>query len=193
MIRQLLLNAAGRSLKTAVGAGTVAVALCFVPLVQAAEENPTQACKDAFDAWPDAEQALRDATWCVEQLEQAKQDAMANRFKDEVGDFVGQQVQQNRAMGMVTIDRSYRAGNRTIRVQQITTTSEANPFAAIASMAQMAGSGRKYRIAGQTGVDMSQGNKAVLNVANQEGGSTNFESNDVPIDVLVSFAKEFFE
>ena len=73
----------------------------FLTLSQSAHAvaDQVQACQDAVDNFDDSvEQALDDARWCVEQLEQMIQDQQADEFKDEVADYERGEVEKQKMM-----------------------------------------------------------------------------------------------
>ncbi len=153
-----------------------------------------EGCQMAIDAFEsDPEQALEDARWCVEQLEQLQQDKEALKFRDEIAGFTAGPLNQEKMMGMSTISRTYSKDGVEISAQKIGVSDSSNPLSALGAFAQMgAAGGRKVRIAGHTGSVMTQGNKVTLILSLKEGGSFTFESSTANAEQVTKFAKAFF-
>ena len=165
----------------------------LVQVAYATVPEPVQACQDAVDNFEaDPEQALDDAKWCVEQLEQLAQDKKAEQFKDEIAGYKAGQVEQNRVMGMASIITDYRKDGKTIKVTRMQATDQANPLSALAGLAQFGG-GRKVRIAGNTGTLMEQNGQVTLNLTLKEGGTLMFESYDATANEVRNFATAFLK
>lgn len=158
-------------------------------------EDPTQGCANAIDAFEakDIDLALEEARWCVEGLEQQKQAQAASHFKDEVLGYSGQDINENKGMGVMVIDRTYQQGDNKIRV---TLTqgggAAATGLGAVANLGSMFGGGKRSRILGHTVNDMSDGNRTNMMVSPREGqGFLGFESRDVGPDDMKAFIKDF--
>lgn len=177
--------------------GLVSMALLFSASAWA-DDNPIEGCENAIEAWEDEDTtlALEEARWCVEGLEQVKQAAVAGQFKEEVMGMTGGAVGNNRAMGMVVIDRTYSGDGGSIDVT-LTRSGGANDgmagLGALASMGMM-GAGRKVRINGHTGTFLDNGENVQLMVTPREGGGLlNFDSRSLSQDEVEAFAEEFLE
>jgi len=158
---------------------------------QAHADDPLAGCRNAIELFEKDRQAAEDeAQWCVDSLKQLRQDAVADGFKDKVGEFVGGEVEQQNALGMASVSRKYVSNGQTITVQQMEM--GGNPLGALGALAQFGG-GRKVRISGNSGTLMSEGKKSTLMMNLSSGAMLNFESYDVGGDEVVSFARTFLE
>ena len=173
----------------------VLVALGWSLGVQA--EDPTEGCTNAIEAFEadDIDLALEEARWCVEGLEQQKQAQAAGHFKDEVMGYTGEQISENKGMGVMVIERTYQQGDNKIRV---TLTqgggAAAAGLGAVANLGNMFGTGKRTRILGHTVNDMSDGNRTNMMVSPRQGqgqGFLGFESRDVNPEDMKSFIKAF--
>lgn len=160
-------------------------------------ETPVDGCKSAIEAFEDddLELALEEARWCVELLEQQKQAAVANNFKDSVAGFSGGETDTQKAMGMMITSRSYSKGDSSVTVSLTQSSSESamGGFGALASMGMM-GAGQKVRIKGNTGTYIKDGRDSKLMISPRNGGGLlNFESRDMDQAGLTAFAEAFIE
>ncbi len=142
----------------------------------------------------DTEGALEEARWGVELLEQERQDAVSDLFPDEIGDFKGNELSKNKAMGMMVTERSYAKGSDTVRVSLTEGSAGGGPMAGLGALAQMAGAfggGRKVRIQRRSGTAMDDGGNRQIFIGLESGGSLMFETNDLSLDDLIAFAEQF--
>ncbi|MEM7363614.1 MAG: hypothetical protein AAF525_06285 [Pseudomonadota bacterium] len=158
-------------------------------------EDPTEGCSNAIEAFQaeDVDLALEEARWCVEGLEQQKQAQIASHFKDEVMGYTGQQLNENKGMGVMVIERTYQLGDNKI---QVTLTQGGGPAAAglgaVANLGNMFGAGKRSRILGHTVNDMSDGNRTNMMVSPRQGqGFLGFESREVNPEDMKNFIKAF--
>ncbi|MEM7100527.1 MAG: hypothetical protein AAF541_19840 [Pseudomonadota bacterium] len=178
------------SIQTFAAGVIIIVALTASPPTYAVAEQ-VQACQDAVENFDDSvEQALDDARWCVEQLEQMIQDQQADEFKEEVADYTRGEVEKQKMMGMSTIIATYTKSGNDIQVTRMGVGDGANPLSALAGFAQLGG-GRKMRIGGNTGTLLDQGGEARLTLTMQDGSTLMFESRDVKGNEITDFAREF--
>ncbi len=109
--------------------------------------------------------------------------------------YTGGKLNEQRAMGMMMIERSYDNDDNTIKVT-LTQGGAGGSIGALGALANigMMGGGKKSRIHGHTATDMSDDRAAKLMVSPRNGGGfINFESRDVEIDEVKAFAKDFLE
>lgn len=170
----------------------VLVTLLFIASsAYASVPAPVAACQDAIDNFEDnPEQALDDARWCVEQLEQLQQDKQAEQFRDEVAGYTRGSVDQQKMMGMTSIIATYTGDGKAIKVTRMGAADGANPLSALANLAQYGG-GRKIRIDGNTGSLMDQNGKVTLTLTLKEGGTMMFESSNAAASDVQAFATAF--
>ena len=155
-------------------------------------EDATEACNDAarLIAENDIDGALEEARWCVESLQQMKQQQTLAVMPDEVEGFVGGDVDENTIMGMTMIERTYTRDD-TIKVSM----SSGAASGALAGLAQMAlgmGGGKKMRIQKRTVVDMSEaeGNASFV-VQLKSGGMLTIGSDELSSEAVLPFIKAF--
>ncbi len=180
------------------GRNVVAGILAFCCLLisattRAEEDSPKTACAAAVELFneDDIEGALEEARWCVTLLEQQMQGTRAKFFADKIAGFEGTQLEQNNAMGVEVISRSYSMDDKYLTVT-LTTGGSGNLAGAFAAFAQFGGQGgKKLRIQRRTAMDMSQGNTVDIMVTLKNGGMLKFESDDFEFDTVKDFAKEF--
>lgn len=160
-----------------------------------AEDTPADTCTSAADLFKDGdiEGALEEARWCVTQLEQLKQGETSAFFKDEINGFKGGKLDQQQAMGISMIERSYSKDGKIIKVSLSGGASGAasNAFAALASFGIQSSNGKKVRIQRRTAMISDDGGNVQAVVTLKSGGMLTFESNDLNSDDVTAFAKAF--
>lgn len=169
-------------------------ATLFSPMTMA-EDSPEKICKSAAELYSDGdlEGALEEAKWCVTLMEQEKQAATNQYFKDEINGFVGGKLEQQNAMGFMMTNRPYEKDDLLIDVSLNTGSAGGalQAFSAIAQFGMQAGAGKKMRIQRRTAMASNDGGNATVTVTLKSGGMLQFESRDVDLDTLVAFAKAF--
>lgn len=160
-----------------------------------AEDTPADTCASAASLFKDGdiEGALEEAQWCVTQLEQLKQGRISSFFKDEINGFKGGKLNQQKAMGISMIERSYSKDGKIIKVSLSGGASGAasNAFAALASFGMQSSNGKKIRIQRRTAMINDDGGNVQAVVTLKSGGMLTFESNDLNSDDVTAFAKAF--
>lgn len=160
-----------------------------------AEDTPADTCASAASLFKDGdiEGALEEAQWCVTQLEQLKQGRISSFFKDEINGFKGGKLNQQKAMGISMIERSYSKDGKIIKVSLSGGTSGAasNAFAALASFGMQSSNGKKVRIQRRTAMINDDGGNVQAVVTLKSDGMLTFESNDLNSDDVTAFAKAF--
>ncbi|MGQ7847745.1 hypothetical protein ACUNV4_24845 [Granulosicoccus sp. 3-233] len=163
-------------------------------MAQSAEEAAT-ACNEAarLIAEDDLVGALDEAKWCVESLQQLRQQATLTVFPDAVEGFAGGEIDNQSAMGMTIIERQYTKEGEDVTVS-LTTGMAGGGLAALAQlgMGMGAGSGKKIRVQKRTVLDMSEaGGDAQFMVQLKSGGMLNISSSDLNAEQLLPFVKAF--
>lgn len=162
--------------------------------VAAQDDNPGAACREAAKLFEenDITAALEEARWCVESLEQLKQQGTANLFPDSINGFTGGQVETQSAMGMNITERSYSKGSNTIEVNYTGGGAAAGGLAALANMGlTMGGGGKKLRIQRHVVLDTSSQGSAEFTVTMKSGGMLNVNSSNTDYDTVLEFLKVF--
>ena len=137
--------------------------------------------------------ALDEANWCVESLQQLKQQRTLTVFPDSVDGFTGGELDNQSAMGMSMIERSYTRDADQVNVQ-LTTGVAGGGLAALAQlgMGMGTGSGKKMRIQKRTVIDMSEeGGQSQYMVQLKSGGMLMISSDDLDAASLLPFVKAF--
>ncbi len=136
--------------------------------------------------------ALDEAKWCVESLQQLRQQATLTVFPDSVDNYVGSEVNNQSAMGMTIIERTYSKDSSTISVS-LTTGVAGGGLAALAQLGMgMSGTGKKIRVQKRTVLDMSDANgESQYMVQLKSGGMLTVSSSDLSAEQLLPFVREF--
>lgn len=162
-------------------------------MAQTAEDAAT-ACTEAarLIGEDDLTGALDEAKWCVESLQQLRQQATLTVFPDSVDGYTGGEVDNQSAMGMTIIERTYAKDNSTISVS-LTTGVAGGGLAALAQLGMgMGGTGKKIRVQKRTVLDMSDANgESQYMVQLKSGGMLTLSSSDLSADELLPFVREF--
>jgi hypothetical protein len=164
-------------------------------LAQTAEEAAT-ACTEAARLISEEEDlvgALDEAQWCVESLQQLKQQRTLTVFPESVDGYSGGELNNQSAMGMTIIERTYSLDDKRVEVA-LTTGIAGGGLAALAQlgMGMGAGSGQKMRIQKRTVIDMSDENgESKYMVQLKSGGMLTISSGDLDADGLLPFVKAF--
>ena len=161
-----------------------------------AANNPEQVFEEVIKLYKsgDTEAALEEARWGVELLEQERQDKVSDLFPDEIGDFKGNDLSKNKAMGMMVTERTYANGGNRVSISLTEGSAGGGAMAGLGALAQMAGAfggGRKVRIQRRSGTAMDDGGNRQVIIGLESGGSLTFQSNDLSLDELIKFAEQF--
>ncbi len=175
--------------------GTVAIMLSGTQAMAQSAEEAATACQEAarLIAEDDLVGALDEAKWCVESLQQLRQQATLTVFPDAVAGFEGGEIDNQSAMGMTIIERRYSSDGNDIAVS-LTTGVAGGGLAALAQlgMGMGAGSGKKIRVQKRTVLDMSEGGgEAQFMVQLKSGGMLTISSSDLSSEELLPFVKAF--
>jgi hypothetical protein len=158
-----------------------------------AQDTPSESCQAAAElaADGDIDGAIEEARWCLEGLEQIKQEQSSAVFPDEINGFTGDTLESNSAMGVQVISRDYRKGENTISVT-LTGGSGGGMggFAALAQMGMMGG-GKKIRVQRRTVLDNSEGSDVSFMASLNSGAMLMFESSDTDNATVLEFIKAF--
>lgn len=158
------------------------------------DDTPAAACREAAKLFEenDIKAALEEARWCVESLEQLKQQSTANLFPDSLNGFNGGQVDTQNAMGMSITERTYSKGSNTIDVNYTGGGAAAGGLAALANLGMtMGGGGKKLRIQRHVVLDTSAQGNAKFIVTMKSGGMLNVSSSNTDYDTVLVFLKAF--
>ncbi len=193
LIEGLFMHSTNNSNVKALVLGVV-INLSIAP-VTFAEDTPADTCTNAASLFKenDIEGALEEARWCVTQLEQLKQGKISSFFKDEIESYKGGKLDQQQAMGISIIERSYSKDGKIVKVSLSGGASGAanNAFAALASFGMQSSNGEKVRIQRRTAMISDDGGNVQAVVTLKSGGMLTFESNDLNVDDVTAFAKAF--
>ncbi len=161
-------------------------------LAQTAEDAAT-ACTEAarLIGEDDLTGALDEAKWCVESLQQLRQQATLTVFPDSIDGYAGGEVDNQSAMGMTIIERTYSKDSSTISVS-LTTGVAGGGLAALAQLGMgMSGTGKKIRVQKRTVLDMSDTSESQYMVQLKSGGMLTMSSSDLNAEQLLPFVREF--
>ncbi len=162
-------------------------------MAQTAEDAAT-ACTEAarLIGEDDLTGALDEAKWCVESLQQLRQQVTLTVFPDSVNGYMGGEVDNQSAMGMTIIERTYSKDDSTISVS-LTTGVAGGGLAALAQLGMgMGGTGKKIRVQKRTVLDMSDANgESQYMVQLKSGGMLTMSSSDLNAEKLLPFVREF--
>jgi hypothetical protein len=137
--------------------------------------------------------ALDEAKWCVESLQQIKQQRTLTVFPEVVEGYTGGELDNQSAMGMSIIERAYTLGGDRVNVT-LTAGVAGGGLAALAQlgMGMGVGSGKKMRIQKRTVMDMSEeGGESQYMVQLKSGGMLMITSDDLDSKQLLPFVKAF--
>ncbi len=162
-------------------------------MAQTAEDAAT-ACTEAarLIGEDDLTGALDEAKWCVESLQQLRQQATLTVFPDSVDGYTGGELNNQSAMGMTIIERTYSKDGSEISVS-LTTGVAGGGLAALAQLGMgMGGTGKKIRVQKRTVLDMSDANgESQYMVQLKSGGMLTMSSSDLSAEQLLPFVREF--
>jgi len=175
--------------------GTAAIVMSGSPVMAQSADEAATACTEAarLIGEDDLVGALDEAKWCVESLEQLRQQVTLTVFPDTVEGFEGGEIDNQSAMGMTIIERRYSREGDDVAVS-LTTGIAGGGLAALAQlgMGMSAGSGKKLRVQKRTVLDMSEaGGEAQYMVQLKSGGMLNISSSDLDAATLLPFVKAF--
>jgi hypothetical protein len=162
--------------------------------VIANNEDPAALCTSAAKLFQegDIDGALDEARWCVNELEQLKQNQTAAFFKDNIAGYSASELSQQSAMGMTVTERTYTKGNEEITVSLTGGASSGamGAFSALAQLGGMAGN-NKIRIQKRTALVNQDGGETSIMVTLKSGGMLNFSSYNSSKEKVIAFAKAF--
>lgn len=181
-------------LKAAVLLAVASTILSTSPVM--AQDDPADACIEAarlIREDNDLVGALDEARWCVEGLEQLKQQQTLAVLPDEVDGFKGGETSSEKVLGMSMIERKYARDSSVIEVSLTGAGGAGGGLAAIAQMGMKLGAqaGKKLRIQRRTVVDMSEGSNPTFMVQLRSGSVLNISSNNTDYETTLSFIKAF--
>ena len=158
------------------------------------QEEAANACTEAaiLIAEDDIVGALDEAKWCVESLQQIKQQQMLTVFPDTVEDYIGGELNNQSAMGLTILEREYSSADGKINVS-LTTGSAGGGLAALAQlgMGLNGGGGKKLRIQKRTVLDLGDSSQGQYMVQLKSGATLAITSNELNSEQLLPFVKVF--
>lgn len=157
-------------------------------------EDAAAACTEAASliADDDIAGALDEAKWCVESLQQLKQQAMLTIFPDTVLGYTGGDIDNQSAMGMSILEREYLGADGTVSVS-LTTGVAGGGLAALAQlgMGLTSGGGKKLRIQKRTVMDLGDSTAGQYMVQLKSGATLAISSDELNAEQLLPFVKAF--
>lgn len=161
-----------------------------------AADDPEKIFKEVIQLYQegDLEGALEEAKWGIERMEQMRQDKVSEVFPDKIGDFEGQALNKNKAMGIMVTERRYTGNGKTVNVSLTEGSSGGGALSGLGALMQMGGAmsgGRKVRIDRRSGTAMSEGSSNSVVVALESGGNLTFASSDLTLEEVIAFAEDF--
>lgn len=163
-------------------------------------EDAAAACKEAarLIEEDDLIGALGEAQWCVDSLQQLKQQQTLTLFPETLEGFNGGELADQSAMGMTMIERVYEKNDQSVSVS-LTSGIAGSGLAALAQLGLglsmgtgAAGIGKKLRVQKRTVVNMSKpesGSEYMVQL--KSGGMLMITSDDLNEEDLLSFVKAF--
>lgn len=153
------------------------------------------ACEDAarFLKDKDIDAALEEARWCLEGVEQLKQQQTLAVFPDEVLEYTGGELSTQEAMGMKMIERVYTLDGNEIKVSLSGGGIAEVGLAALTRLGLNLGAsaGKKVRVQRRTVIDMSNGSSTQYTVQLNSGSLLNISSDDLDAEATLDFIKAF--
>jgi hypothetical protein len=157
-------------------------------------EEAAAACTEAarLIVEDDLAGALDEANWCVESLQQMKQQAMLNVFPDTVASYAGGDIGNQSAMGMTILEREYTGADGVVSVS-LTTGIAGGGLAALAQlgMGLTSGGGKKLRIQKRTVLDLGDSSEGQYMVQLKSGATLAITSEELNAEQLLPFVKAF--
>ena len=183
------------------GAFVVAALFSSVNSAQAqTAEDASAACLEAARMIEenDFANALDEAKWCVESLEQLKRERTFTVFPDEIDGFVAGELRNESALGMSMIEREYSRDGDIISVSLVSGVAGggfgAGGLAALAQLGLGAGgAGKKIRVQKRTVIDMSEssGNAQFLVQLKSTQGMLTISSDNLSSEEVLTFVRAF--
>lgn len=158
------------------------------------DDETIEACEQAAKllAEDDIDGALEEASWCLEGIQQRKQQQTLAVFPEEVDGFAGGETNAQKVMGVKMIERTYTKADQSIEVSLMGGGPASTGLAALAQLGLSVGEGgKKMRIQRRTVVDMSSGDSVDLMVKMKSGGMLTIKSSNTALDSVVAFTKSF--
>ncbi|MBX2883756.1 MAG: hypothetical protein KTR32_27635 [Granulosicoccus sp.] len=165
------------------------------PLYATEVADTVTACEDAAKllAENDIDAALEEAEWCLEGIQQLKQNLTLAVFPDEVLEFTGGEINNQEALGIKMIERDYVNDSQRIQVSLTGGGAASAGLAALAGLGLNLGAGakKKIRVQRRTVLDMSEGSSVQYMVKLKSGSMLTISSSNVDADATLEFVKAF--
>ena len=158
---------------------------------QTNNEEVSTTCSEAarLIADNDINGAFEEAQWCFESVHQLKQQQTIAIFPDSIDGFVGDQIEDNSAMGMVIIERSYTRGEQQLSVQ-LGVGAMVSAAAQMASAMTMVPGITRKRVGSFTVVQMPNSEGEFM-VALENDASLIITTDSVDADGVMDFLRQF--
>jgi len=159
-----------------------------------ADAETIEACEAAASLLQedDIDAALEEASWCLEGIQQLKQQQTLSLLPDEVGEFTGGEAEAQNVMGMKMMKRVYSNGSENIEVSLMGGGAASSGLAALAQLGiNLGDSTKKMRIQRRTVMDNSSGKSVELMVTLKSKGMMTIKSSNATKEVVIEFAKGF--
>lgn len=172
-----------------------AATVSSVPLAVAqTKEDAASACTKAASLIMenDLVAALSEANWCVESLQQLRQQAILAVFPSVVESYAGGETSNQNAMGINIIEREYSGVDGSVNVL-LTTGVAGGGLAALAQLGLGLGSGggKKIRVQGRTVMDLGDSSQGQYMVQLESGATLMITSEELNSERLLPFVKAF--
>lgn len=163
---------------------------------QQSADDAASACKEAarLIEEDDLVGALGEAQWCVDSLQQLRQQQTLTLFPESLEGFDGGELTNQSAMGMTMIERVYQKNGQSVSVS-LTSGVAGSGLAALAQLGMGLGAtgvGKKIRVQKRTVVNMSTpGSDSEYMVQLKSGGMLMITSKDLNEEDLLDIVKAF--
>jgi len=192
----------------------VSATLLSVPVAVSAQSNQNEvdeaaeACIEAarlIREEDDLEGAIEEANWCITGLKQLQEEIKLSLLPDELNGFVGGEVDNQSALGMSIIERTYEKGPANIKITLMTSSGDAGGLGALGALGELGklfggasgdamlggGGGKKVRIQKRTAIMGAPGQSGSVNISLKSGGTLQATSDELGSEDLVDFMRDF--
>lgn len=143
--------------------------------------------------------ALEELSWARKEIESMHTKKLNSFFPDKLGEFVGQPIKAQSAMGFTSVERKYKKGNESLNLTLTGGSGQAaggmGGFAAMGRMAAMMGGGapgqETFRLKGRTAMLETKNNRANLTIFLDSGSMLKLEQrNSADANALRTLAEQ---
>lgn len=125
--------------------------------------------------------AIEELNWAQQELGKENMTKIASFIPDQVLDYKGDKLENSAALGMATMDRTYKNADTTIKVSMLTSSGSDAGLGGLAAFAGMA-AGMGGQVPGMENIRL-KGAKGVIDTTNTTPKATISVSNSVTINV----------